>query len=331
MPATFHCEYAGKAEGARYEQWREGFARRWLSADFEPIGDDRIANEVDATEHALVGLCHMRSTPVRISRRHDHDAPGMRYLILAPTSNIRVSQRGNAVDLVPGDMILLSGEEPALVAQLTAGDRWSIRLSQETLAGICSSVDDKLARPMQVDDTLANLVRHQVEVVHRFGPRLDAVANHAMAQHLVDLVSLCLGAGGDTAELARRRGVAAARLDAVKADILGRLAQADAGLATIAAAHGISTRYVQHLFELAGTSFTGFVLEQRLLRAYRFLRQPMNRRRKISTIAATVGFSDISYFNRAFKVRFGATPTDVRRADTEPSSPGLDPTRPRRS
>jgi AraC-like DNA-binding protein len=42
------------------------------------------------------------------------------------------------------------------------------------------------------------------------------------------------------------------------------------------------------------------------------LHEPKSRARKISDIAATAGFSDISYFNRAFRVRFGATPTDIR-------------------
>src|SRR5262249_3372422 len=83
-------------------------------------------------------------------------------------------------------------------------------------------------------------------------------------------------------------------------------------LTTIAANHGLSTRYIQHLFELSGESFTGFVLEQRLLSAHRLLREPKSRWRKISDVAAGVGFSDISYFNRAFRARFGATPIEVR-------------------
>jgi len=32
----------------------------------------------------------------------------------------------------------------------------------------------------------------------------------------------------------------------------------------------------------------------------------------ISTVALESGFSDISYFNRCFRRRFGATPTEVR-------------------
>jgi AraC-like DNA-binding protein len=83
-------------------------------------------------------------------------------------------------------------------------------------------------------------------------------------------------------------------------------------LAQIAANHRLSTRYVQHLFELSGTSFTRFVLEQRLLLAHRLLREPKSRWRKISEVCAAAGFSDISYFNRAFRARFGARPTDVR-------------------
>src|SRR5262249_58962320 len=82
--------------------------------------------------------------------------------------------------------------------------------------------------------------------------------------------------------------------------------------AHIAANPRLSTRYVQHLFELSGPSFPRFVLEQRLLLAHRLLREPRSRWRKISEVCAAAGFSDISYFNRAFRARFGARPTDVR-------------------
>jgi AraC-like DNA-binding protein len=159
---------------------------------------------------------------------------------------------------------------------------------------------------------LANLVLHQVATAHRFGPKLDASVNHSIGQHLLDLVGLCLGAGGDAAQLAERRGLAAARLDAIKADLLSEIGRADLALAGIASKHGLNTRYVQYLFERSGTSFTEFVLEQRLLLAYRLLREPRGRWRKISDIAASAGFSDISYFNRAFRARFAATPSDIR-------------------
>jgi AraC-like DNA-binding protein len=209
-------------------------------------------------------------------------------------------------------MTLMSADEPAQVAQLTKGGRWSIRISHKTLSELFRHVDDRIARPIDAGGELTTLLLRQMETAHRFGPKLDALANDAIARHLLDLVGLCLGADGDAAHVAAQRGLAAARLDAIKAEILRDIGRPDLALAQIAANHRLSTRYVQHLFELSGTSFTRFVLEQRLLLAHRLLREPRSRWRKISEVCTAAGFSDISYFNRAFRARFGARPTDVR-------------------
>jgi AraC-like DNA-binding protein len=42
------------------------------------------------------------------------------------------------------------------------------------------------------------------------------------------------------------------------------------------------------------------------------LRDPRLRHRKVADIAAEAGFNDLSYFNRAFRRHFGATPSDIR-------------------
>jgi AraC-like DNA-binding protein len=294
--------------------WREEFARRWLTIDFKPVAGDRIASEIRCSEHAFLDLCGMSGTPLRMKRETGPvaDARGDRYLIVASGSRLQATQCGRSIELAVGQMTLMSADEPGELTQLSGGSRWSIRIQRKRLADLCRNVEDRIARPLDVNGELAKLVLHQVVTAHRSGWKLDASANHAIAQHLLDLVGLCLGAGGDAAGLASHRGLAAARLDAIKAEILRDLGRSDLGLAGVAGRHGLSARYVQHLFERSGTSFTGFLLEQRLLFAHRMLREPSNGSRKISDVAATSGFSDISYFNRAFRARFGATPTDIR-------------------
>jgi AraC-like DNA-binding protein len=42
------------------------------------------------------------------------------------------------------------------------------------------------------------------------------------------------------------------------------------------------------------------------------LSDPRLGKRPVSAIAYDVGFRDLSYFNRTFRRRYGATPTDVR-------------------
>jgi AraC-like DNA-binding protein len=309
----FCCQYAGETKGSRYEWWREEFGRRWIGADFSPLADDYVATELSGSEHSFVTISRMRGSSLHIDRRNDiaEDTRGHRFLIVASGCRIRASQRGRSIDLSRGDMTLLSADEPARVTQLTAGSRWSVRISQQMLADACGNIEDKITRPI-LSTGVTKLLLHQIETAHRFGPKLDALADHATGLYLLDLVLLCLGAADDAAHLARERGLAMARLDAIKAEILRSLSRSDLALENVAANQRISSRYVQHLFARSGTSFTGFVLEQRLLLAYRLLRDPKNRARKISDIAIAAGFSDISYFNRAFRGRFERTPKDVR-------------------
>lgn len=84
--------------------------------------------------------------------------------------------------------------------------------------------------------------------------------------------------------------------------------------AKIAALLDITPRYVHLLLEETGLSFTHHVLERRLKKAVALLRNLQLRDCKIAEIAGEAGFTDLSYFNRAFRRHFGATPSDVRAA-----------------
>src|SRR5262249_5331709 len=197
------------------------------------------------------------------------------YLIVASATPIHTRQRGRANDLNLGEMALMSAGEPARVTQVNRGSRWSIRIPRKLLNEVSRDFDAKTALPAAgASRELTKLLLHQVETAHRFGPRLGAEANHAMAQHILDLAVLCLGTDKDSAHAATQRGLAAARLDAIKADVLRRLAAPELCLDWLAERHRLSARYVQLLFERGGTSFTGFVLEHRLREAYRLLRRP---------------------------------------------------------
>jgi AraC-like DNA-binding protein len=132
--------------------------------------------------------------------------------------------------------------------------------------------------------------------------------------HVSDLLALTLGATRDAAEVAKGRGVRAARAHAIKAAVLKNLARADLSVDAIANAHGIKRRQVQRVFELDGTTFTEFVLRERLALAHRLLSAPGYAERSISAIALEAGFGDLSYFNRSFRRRYGATPSAVREA-----------------
>jgi len=114
--------------------------------------------------------------------------------------------------------------------------------------------------------------------------------------------------------IAEVRGMRAARLSAIKADIAGHLAGRELTVAAVAGRQGVTPRYVQRLFGQEGTTFSQFVLRQRLTQAHRMLADPLCARWPITAIAFEAGFGDLSYFNRSFRRRYAASPSDVRKA-----------------
>lgn len=81
----------------------------------------------------------------------------------------------------------------------------------------------------------------------------------------------------------------------------------------IAAAHGISVRYLNKLFEDQPESLTRMIWRQRLERCANDLQNFARAALTITEIAFSWGFNDSAHFSRSFKAAFGVTPSDYRR------------------
>jgi AraC-like DNA-binding protein len=104
----------------------------------------------------------------------------------------------------------------------------------------------------------------------------------------------------------------AARLEALKKYVIDNINEQKLSIIDVAAAHELSERQVQRAFETADTTFSAFLLAKRLEHVHLALTDPRRAHRSISEIAASCGFGDISYFNRAFRQRYECSPSDVR-------------------
>ena len=82
--------------------------------------------------------------------------------------------------------------------------------------------------------------------------------------YVYDLMALALGATPEAAAIANTRGIRAARLNAVKSDIAANLATHDLSVTAVALRQRVTPRYIHMLFEGEGTTFSQFVLAERL-------------------------------------------------------------------
>lgn len=118
--------------------------------------------------------------------------------------------------------------------------------------------------------------------------------------------------GSSQAATVTTDGMRATRLREIRKDILGNLGRHALSIEGVASRHGISPGYVRQLFAAEGTTFSKFVLEQRLNAARAMLDDRRFADRSIAAIAFEAGFGDLPSFNRIFRRRFGMRPSEAR-------------------
>jgi AraC-like DNA-binding protein len=232
-------------------------------------------------------------------------------LVIGLEGRATVAQRGREVSVSAASALLLSAADGSRIER-SAARFMSIAVPHDALAPLLANRDAALMTAIPGTSEGLRLLAGYVDLL--LGSSMETPELRSLAvKHVLDLVATTLGPTRNAAEVAAGRGVRAARLRAIKADIARNLAE-DVTAAVLSARHRVSARYIRKLFELENTSLSRFVLGERLARAYRLLADPSHSERKIGDIAAAVGFGDLSTFNRHFRRRFEKTPSDVRRA-----------------
>lgn len=234
-------------------------------------------------------------------------------LMVKTSGHMALSQGQREAIPEVGDGVLLVYREPAVV-KFVGATYLSVRVPFAALA-TCSNVEAAAGRCIRRDtEALSLLGAYIASLPERFA---DTRLARLAATHVYDLIGLAIGATSEGREIASQRGVRAARLEVIKSELTK---DAELDLDQLAARQGVTPRYVQMLFEQAGTTFSEFVLERRLDAARSMLISPRYTRWSITEIALEAGFGDLSHFNRRFKRRFLMTPTELRRHTQADSS-----------
>jgi AraC-like DNA-binding protein len=222
-------------------------------------------------------------------------------------------QRGREINLRGGDAVLFAGaERDVLVNRPTPVRFVGLRAPHTTLAPLIANPGDAGMRLIPGENSSLRLLTRYLHALD-MGRTLESLELcQAVAVHICDLIALSVGAHRDSMAVAEERGVRAARLRAIKADIATNLGDFDLSVSAVAMRHGVTPRYIQKLFASDGVTYSEFVLGRRLAQAHRLLNDLRFAHRSVSSIAFDAGFADLSYFNRTFRRRYSATPTEVR-------------------
>lgn len=298
------------AEHERMAAIQDIYARVICRFELEPSPDRPVYGDAQLRGMPGLGVAQVTSSKAR-ARRTPADAIDDELLLTVwLDGQCMFDHRGREVTLAAGDASLTTCAERAAMT-FTDSRYLSFRLPAKEIAARVPDVADRTARLIRRDTDALKLLTSYAGILMQ-GDALTPDARRLAVTHVHDLVALGLGATQDSAQVARQRGARAARLHAIKADIADHVASPDLSVHAISIRHRLPVRYVQRLFEEDGTSFTGYLLEQRLARARQVLANPRLANLKVSAVAIEAGFCSLSYFNEAFRRRYGASPSELR-------------------
>jgi AraC-like DNA-binding protein len=302
-------------EPSRAKLWRDLYCGRFGDADLAFLPDAPFFGRLELVPLDEIVLTRFDGTLSRVARTSRQIATDTRddFLIGFNCGGPQVvTQRNREVASASGRTIFYTNTEPCCALAKEGAAVVGLAVSRSRVAELVPEANDRICTTFDpTHESVWHLERYIGFLLESSVSSQGATAKH-IANTVIDLVALALGASHDAQELAQLRGLRAARLQAIVGVI--RQEFSDPGFSVYDVAHRLrlKPRYVQNLLSETGASFSERVIECRLQKARVMLQSREGSSSKISDIAYACGFNEVSYFNRCFRRRFGASPTQFR-------------------
>lgn len=311
--ATFSTEIAMQSQDA-IANWGNMLARAGVSTGFKMAPPPDYRAQLAVRGYDQLGVLSATTSSAVFGGDPSETDPGAFTLSFSRGPVMGVTHAGRHSQVEPGQAVLLGLDDESTIDLRAEGTGGLTVLRLPNHAVEPALIQSGMGRNcvLHSHSTPYAILWMYLSVLQREGGIGSVRHQKMVVTHIHDLVALALGATGDLRRAAVERSAAGARLYLLKGDIETHLFNPALGAAFLARRQGITPRHVHRLFETEGRSLSAYLIERRLIEAYRLLGDPGNNGSTIADLAFGLGFNDLSYFNRLFNRRFAARPGDVR-------------------
>lgn len=261
--------------------WRALGGCSLIACSSSPLAGSRERREIARTEGDYFGLLHVLS------------------------GRERVRQGDTSVVLGPGDLLVWDGTRPLDFAVDTALHKVTLLIPRKHLAGAGAGRDLTGAFRLDGHSGLGALLANQLAALARLAPGIPVTDAPLAADLVVDLLGRLLApaaAPGHTGDLLAR----------ILAHVENRLDDSELTPSRVAAAFGITPRYLHMVFAASGATLAVHIRARRLARMRRDLADPRFAHLSVTEIALRWGFNDSAHASRAFRAAYGVSPSAFR-------------------
>jgi AraC family transcriptional activator of tynA and feaB len=297
----------------RCEWLREVIGREYANVDITPPKEDRLFNEMMIYHSKELRLSSIRSNSICIERlpkeptQNSHDAY---FAVVLLSGEYLLEQDGREAVLRPGEMAIYDATRPHRIFCPGKFSKLIVSIPRATLRERFAGVEYCTATRVPAEAGIASVTTKFIRSFARHANELSAREFSALSGQCTDLLTLALAAPRGPFAPSRSRAMALSR---VKDFVEQSLQDPKMDAATVARGVGMSSRYINDLFNDEGGSLMRYVWKRRLEKCRKDLLSEAGKGRSISEIAFRWGFNDLSHFSRSFRQTHGCAPRDYRR------------------
>lgn len=301
---------AGLAPDQGAERWKEVIGNTYFNLQLEFPTETGFRGRLDNWELPTLSLSRLESSALKYQRLQKHCKDLTRQILVTVPmkSEVEFRQLGKQMTCHPGQFLLEYSDEPYEFAHSRDNLLWVLKIPESALQARVGNPSRYCAKTYDAGDGAGKLFRDYVRLLSEHSHQQNSLALSLMGSQAVDLLSLALQ---QSAEITQPEStlVRSTHVLRVESYIREHLMDSDLSPSVIAAACGISLRYLHELFKHEHESVAQSIRVRRLRVAYEQLSSGSVR--SIAQIAYRTGFGDQAQFSRLFKKEFGLSPSEM--------------------
>lgn len=307
---TMSTDFVSPCERVSY--WSDWIDRMFFGLQSDVYGDTGFDGHMATEQAGDVVLTRLEANRHRVlkSDRQAHDGDVGYLKIVAPyRGTAGVEQKGRQAWVSPGEWSLYDTTDSYRVANPVRVEHLIVMVPKAPLVERGLPLDRLTAQRLGAGGGISRLALQAMRGAWQELPSISPSAARGVGESIMQLVQLSLLelAGRDSAPTQRE-----ALRERIKQLVARRLGDPQLSVDAIALELNCSRRQLYNAFCDEPDGVAGYVLAQRLEACRRDMEDRRLDATSITELAMRRGFNHPAHFSRAFKARFGITPSEWR-------------------
>jgi AraC-like DNA-binding protein len=297
----------------RLDYWRDMISSTFVALDCDAPKRREFSGSLETSALKDVQFSTVVSDAQHVvrSRRRIRQAPNDCFLVSIQCRGMgSVTQEDRVAELGVGDFAIYDASQPYELRFREPFEQLVLRLPRHYFSHRIACPERLTALAFRSSQGPVSIVSNFISHLYRQLHGLDSASTAAVHQALVDLLIAALAGTSTRGMFTSNQLVMRQR---IKSFVETRLSDPCLNCTLVSEAHGISVRYLNKLFENDEVSLSEWMWARRLDRARVSIESSQITGQSITQIAYDWGFKDPAHFSRAFKARYGESPSAYRR------------------